>query len=140
MFYVWLGIVIVLAVVEVLTVNLTTIWFVISGLVSLILSFFTDSVLIQFAAFVIVGLILLIFTKPIFVKWFGPKYEKTNLDRIIGMKGYVTESISEDHVGAVKVDGKEWTAISQTRIEKDSPVRIKRIEGVKVVVEPITKK
>lgn len=140
MFYVWLGIVIVLAVIEALTVNLTTIWFVISGLVSLIVSFMTDSVLIQFTVFVILGFILLIFTKPIFDKWVDPKHEKTNLDRIIGMRGFVTETILEDHAGAVKVDGKEWTAISQTRIEKDSPVTIKRIMGVKLIVEPITKK
>lgn len=68
MFYVWLGVVIVLAVIEALTVNLTTIWFVMSGIVSLVISFITDSILIQFAVFVILGFILLIFTKPLFVK------------------------------------------------------------------------
>ena len=140
MFYVWLAVVIVLAIIEAITINLTTIWFVISGLVSLIISFMIDSILIQFAVFVLLGLVLLIFTKPIFVKWFGPKHEKTNLDRIIGMRGYVTETILTDCAGAVKVDGKEWTAISQTKIEKDSPVIIKKIKGVKLVVEPMINK
>lgn len=140
MFYVWLAVVIVLAIIEAITINLTTIWFVISGLVSLIISFMIDSILIQFAVFVLLGLVLLIFTKPIFVKWFGPKHEKTNLDRIIGMRGYVTETILTDRAGAVKVDGKEWTAISQTKIEKDSLVIIKKIKGVKLVVEPMINK
>lgn len=135
MFYVWLGVVIVLAVIEALTVNLTTIWFVMSGIASLVISFITDSILIQFAVFVILGFILLIFTKPLFVKKFGPKKEKTNLDRIIGMKGYVTEEIDEDHLGAVKVDGKVWTAMSHTSIPKGSSVIIQKIEGVKLVVE-----
>ena len=47
MTWIWLGIVIFLIFIEVITVGLTTVWFVISGFVSLILSLFIDSVEIQ---------------------------------------------------------------------------------------------
>ena len=39
MMYIWLAIVILLTIVELMTIHLTTIWFVTSALVSLILSF-----------------------------------------------------------------------------------------------------
>ena len=61
--------------------------------------------------------------------------EKTNLDRVIGMKGVVTENISELKVGEVKVDGKRWSAISKDFLEKGSLVRILKIKGVKLEVE-----
>ncbi len=138
MFYMWLGIIIILALIEIMTVNLTTIWFVMSGLVTLILSFVIDNILIQMFVFVVLGLILFIFTKPILMKWIHPKQEKTNLDRVIDMEGVVTEKISKRNPGEVKVDGKRWTAISDESIEKDCIVTVKKIEGVKLVVEKTT--
>ena len=138
MFYMWLGIIIILALIEIMTVNLTTIWFVMSGLVTLILSFVIDNILIQMFVFVVLGLILFIFTKPILMKWIHPKQEKTNLDRVIGMEGVVTEKISKRNPGEVKVVGKRWTAISDESIEKDCIVTVKKIEGVKLGVEKTT--
>ena len=64
-----------------------------------------------------------------------PKGEKTNLDRVIGMQGIVTEKITKTTPGEVKVDGKKWTAISNKIIEVDSIVKILDIDGVKLKVE-----
>ncbi len=135
MVWIWLGIVICLIFIEILTVNLTTIWFVASGLVSLFLSIFINNYLIQFAVFVIGGVLLLIFTKQYLVNKLNFKSVKTNLDRVIGMEGVVTEDISKNNPGEVKVDGKKWTAISNKSISKGKIVYIKRIEGVKLIVE-----
>ena len=60
MWYEWLAVIIILAFVEFLTVGLTTIWFVISGIVALLASFVIDDFAIQFAIFVILGIILLL--------------------------------------------------------------------------------
>lgn len=133
MFYFWLGLIIVLGLIEFMTVNLVSIWFIISGLLALIISFFIDSFVIQFGIFVIVGVILMITTKTSLEKKLVHK-EKTNLDRIIGMKGVVTEKIDDVTVGEVKVDGKCWSAISSTKLEKGELVRILKIKGVKLEV------
>ena len=61
--------------------------------------------------------------------------EKTNIDRIIGMKGIVTEDITKDNIGEVKVDGKRWSAYSDTDISKDEYVKILSINSVKIKVE-----
>ena len=134
MFYFWLGLIIFLAIVEAMTVNLVSIWFIISGLVALILSFITDSFMIQFGVFVVGGIILMLTTKKTLERKLVKK-EKTNFDRIIGMKGVVTEDIEELKIGEVKVDGKRWSAISEQHLKEGEKVKILKINGVKVEVK-----
>lgn len=133
--YVWLAFIIILTVIECTTVNLTTIWFVVSGLVALVISFFTDNYLIQFGVFVILGIILLVTTRPILKKVIKPKNESTNLDRVIGMDAIVTEKISKNNPGEVKVDGKRWSAYAEETIETGETVKVLKINGVKLKVE-----
>lgn len=134
MFYGWLILVIVLAVIEAITVNLTTIWFVVSGIIAMILSFFTDSITVQFAVFALFGIFLLIVTKPILKKYFHRSKIETNLDRVIGMDGLVTEKITKT-TGEVKADGKLWTAYADEEIMPDTVVKIVKRTGVKIKVE-----
>ena len=135
MVWIWLGLVVTLTLIEVLTTNLVTIWYIASALVSLILSFFIDSYLIQFSVFVILGTILLFTTRDYLVKLIVKKKEKTNLDRVIGMTGIVTEEITKKKAGEVKVDGKRWTAIADKKIKVDSTVKVLEIDGVELKVE-----
>ena len=133
----WLIIIIILTVLEMSTSGLTTIWFVMSGIVALILSFITDNYLIQFGVFVILGVILLITTRPIFQKMLREHKEATNADRLIGMTGFVTEKITKRNPGEVKVDGKRWTAVSDRVINPQTLVKVVEIEGVKLKVERV---
>lgn len=135
MFYFWLVLVTFLGILEAITINLVSIWFVISGLCSLIISFFTDNFVLQFGIFVIGGVILMILTKKNMEKRLLKNKEKTNLDRIIGMKGIVTEEIKKMDIGEVKVDGKRWSAISNKNLPKGSIVKVLKIKGVKLEVE-----
>lgn len=134
MFYIWLGIIILLTIIEILTINLATIWFVISGIIALLLSFVTDNFLIQFGVFVIVGIALLVTTRPLFEKFLKPNNEPTNIDRILGMKGEVTEEIKKNKIGEVKVDGKHWSAYSSKKLKVGTIVDIVKIDGVKLEV------
>ncbi len=137
MSYIWLGVVILLTLAECMTVGLTTIWFVISALVALLVSLLIDNFVLQFGIFVILGVILLITTRPLLLQFLKTKEEKTNFDRIIGMEGIVTEAISKNTIGEVKVDGKKWSAYSTKKIAKDSVVKILEIDGVKLKVEKV---
>lgn len=136
MFYSWLAIIVILTIIEVATINLTTIWFVASGIVSLILSFFIEDITIQLAVFTLLGIFLLVVTKPVIKKYTKQKNVPTNLDRIIGMEGIVTEEITKVS-GEVKVDGKRWTAYADETILKDTMVRVLKIHGVKIKVERV---
>lgn len=132
--YLWLLVIIVLSIIEASTANLVCIWYIVSAILTLIASLFIDNALIQFAIFVLIGTILLLSTKNLIKNKLVSK-EKTNLDRIIGARGVVTEDIEDLVIGEVLVDGKKWSAISDSPIKKGEKVKIVKIEGVKLVVE-----
>ncbi|MGM9876033.1 MAG: NfeD family protein [Bacilli bacterium] len=134
MVYMWLIIVIILGIFEMLTTNLVSIWFVISGIVTMIISLFCDNLYIQFGTFVILGVLLMPLSKKVYKKIKKDKV-KTNIDRIVGMKGIVTENITKDNIGEVKVDGKKWSAYSDTDISKDEIVKVLSISSTKIKVE-----
>ncbi len=133
----WLAIVILLGVIELVTVNLVTIWFIASALVSLLLSFFDIPFIVQFGVFVILGTILLITTRKTLQKKVDSFKQSTNLDRVIGTEGIVTEKITKHNSGEVKVDGKRWTAVADKTIQEGKIVKIIKIEGVKLIVEEV---
>lgn len=133
MVYVWFGVAVILGLIEAFTVNLVSIWFVISSLLAMIVSIFYDNIFVEIFIFVVVGIILMPFTKKIYNKI--KKNEKTNIDRIVGMKGIVTEAITVGNIGEVKVDGKKWSAYSSSDISKGEFVRILSIDSVKLKVE-----
>lgn len=101
----WLVLVIVLSFVEIATVSLVSIWFVASGIVAMILSFFIEDSAIITTIFILLGIFLLVISRPIVNKLRSKDNEKTNLDRIIGETAIVTEDIKKNVVGEVKVDG-----------------------------------
>ena len=134
MMYFWLGIIIVLGFLEAITINLVSIWFIISGFIALVLSFFVDSFVIQFGVFVVLGIILMITTRDILTRKLVHN-EKTNLDRVIGKMGIVTEEIKKHEVGEVKVLGKKWSAVSNKSFVKGDKVKVLKINGVKLEVD-----
>ena len=137
MTWIWLGIIIVLTLLELATTNLVTVWFIASAMISLILSIFINNFFIQFLVFVVLGMILLVTTRDYLLKLINNKKEKTNLDRVIGMEAIVTEEINKNKPGEVKVDGKKWTAIASKKIKVDSTVKVLEIDGVKLKVEEV---
>ncbi len=134
MWIMWLIIIVLLTILEVITINLVSVWFIISGIVSLFLSFVIDSFYVEFAVFVCLGLVLMLLTRPYLVKKLSKKKVSTNLDRVIGMEGIVTEEITKFKIGEVKVDGKKWSAISSEKIEVGKEVIVEDIDGVKLIV------
>lgn len=133
----WLIIFIFLIFVEMATVNLVSIWFAIGAIASCILSIYVDNLIIQLGCFVITSTICLILTKSIISKIKNHKITPTNLDRVIGDIGIVTENIDEFNNGEVKVDGKTWTATSKETLKVGTKVKIVSINGVKLNVKSI---
>ena len=135
MIYNWLIVAIILSIIELGTISLVSVWFIASALISLLLALLGFSFYIQLINFVILGIILLIFTRKPLLKYLNKTKQKTNADRILDMTGLVTEDIDIDQPGEVKVDGKRWTATAKEKIVKGKKVKILNIEGVKLLVE-----
>ena len=136
----WLVLVIVLSFVEIATVSLVSIWFVASGIVAMILSFFIEDTAIITTIFILLGIFLLVISRPIVNKLRSKDNEKTNLDRIIGETAIVTEDIKKNVVGEVKVDGKRWSAVSKEKCLTGDTVKVLKIDGVKLIVEKESEK
>lgn len=133
----WMVVFLGLVFLELATINLVSIWFAIGALVSFIVSLYVENVTVQIAVFVVVSAVSLLLTKKIVKKLRTREPEKTNLDRVIGKIGIVTEEITKLEPGEVKVDGKKWSAISSKKIKVGSKVEILSIDGVKLNVKEV---
>lgn len=139
MAWVWLGVLVIFAIVEASTVTLVSIWFVGGSLAALIAALLGAEIWLQVALFLAVSTILLISFRPLLKKFHQPKKVQTNAPANIGKLAIVTESIDNlQGLGAVKLSGLTWTARSESGkgIEAGTVVCVKRIEGVKLFVEP----
>ena len=115
-----------------------SIWFVAGAVAALLAAMLHASVPAQFAAFLAVSAVALAATRPLVRKLRAGKTVPTNLDRVIGQTGKVTETVdNESSTGAVYVDGKTWTARSTdgSVFPVGSLVTIAKMEGVKLFVE-----
>ena len=133
----WITTFVILAIMEMMTINLVSIWFAVGALTAAVVSLFIEDSVIQIGVFVITSAISLAITRPIVNKIKNKKIIPTNLDRVIGKVGIVTEEITRLEPGEVKVDGKRWSAISTKKIEVGRNVEILSIDGVKLHVKEV---
>ncbi|HBN83380.1 MAG TPA: NfeD family protein [Clostridiales bacterium] len=137
--YVWVGLIILFLIIEASTMGLTTIWFTIGAIFALIAAGFGWAIEVQITIFIIISLILLIFTRPIALKYLKVGHTKTNVNAIIGKTGIVIIPIPEKDRGQVKVGGQIWTAIGLDGESMDlhEEVEVVAVEGVKLIVKRI---
>jgi len=126
-------------IIEMATVGFLVFWFGIGALITMIVSLFTSSLVIQTTVFVFSSTLLLFLTRP-FVNKFTKKENEiqTNAYSIIGKRGIVLKDIDPiNGTGQVKIGTEVWSAKSSDdrKIEKGIEVEILEIEGVKVVVK-----
>ena len=138
---IWMALVIIFLVVELVTVGLTTIWLAGGALVAFILAAVGADFWIQLVAFFVVSFVLIFFTRPIAVKYLNPRRTRTNSEELIGEIIKVTRRIDNRSAeGTALAKGLEWSARAVSDdmiIEKDTLVKVIRIEGVKLIVEPV---
>ena len=137
---IWLVLLLLFAASEAVTVGLTSIWFAAGALIALIAALLGGAMWIQLTLFLAVSLLCLLAVRPLAKRHLNDKVVPTNADRIIGAEAQVTEDIDNIHgKGAVIIRGMTWSARSQDGgpISAGTMVRVLRIEGVKVFVEPI---
>lgn len=135
MFGFWFIVFVILLAIELVTVNLVTIWFAVGAIAAMIISSYSESLVLQLGIFLIVSFVSLILTKPLLKKLKKFNIEPTNTDRVIGKVGEVIKKIDENQYGEVKIFGNVWTATSDDVIDVGSRVRVLSIDGVKLIVE-----
>lgn len=140
MIYIWLAVIFLALVVEGMTAQLISIWFVPGGLAGLISGFCGAGEWIQVLIGASVTLVCLIATRPLVNRVMNSRKVETNAGRLVGQTGVVIQEIRNlDAMGQVKIQGSVWSARSENGevIPQDKTVSVLRIEGVKLIVKPL---
>ena len=137
--WIWVILVIIFSVIEGLTLGLTTIWFALSALIMVFLSFLPIPIVYQILIFLALSAVFLFFTRPIAVKKFKTGKVKTKVDSLAGLHALVTKKITEFDRGEVKLNGQIWSAKSEDNsvLEEGTRCEVVRIEGVQAIVREI---
>ena len=137
--YVWLIIAAVMAVVEIVSLSLITIWFVAGGIAAFLAGFFGADLAVQIVVFLVVSFACLALFRPLAMKHraIGESHESTP----VGQEAVVVEAISgEPGAGRVETaDHMTWAALSadSSPIEKGARVRVVDQKSVRLIVERI---
>lgn len=134
----WLGLLIVLLVIEIITVGLTSIWAAGGALAALLLNILGFTLAWQIVAFFLVTFVLLYFTRPFAVKFINTQREKTNYEGIIGKTIRIAERVDNlSQTGMAVVNGQEWTVRAEKdgiSLEPETLAKVVNISGVKLIV------
>lgn len=136
---IWLIAVAVLLVIEAATTALTTIWFAGGALAAAVGAWFGAGLVMQLVLFFAVSVVLLLFTRPLAVKYMNRGVTRTNVESLIGQTAVVTKEIRNlDQTGQVRINDIEWLARAKEEnatIPQGATVRILEVRGVKLIVE-----
>lgn len=137
----WLIAMIVLLIIEAVVPGLISIWFALGALAALVAALFHAPFWLQVVWFLVVSILTLLLTRPFVKKYVNNRVTPTNADMVIGKEAVVTEAIDNlQEKGAVRLDGKIWTARmadENAGAGVGETVRILRIEGVKLITEKL---
>ena len=131
--FIWLAVAAVMAVVEVVSFGLITMWFVIGALAAFAANLLGADLLVQ----MVVSVVCLVALRPVFVKYRdrGKQEEPTH----VGQTAVVVEDVdNEGLTGRVETDNRmTWAARSAdgSFIPQGAVVRIVGQESVKLIVE-----
>lgn len=126
---------------EIITVGFLVFWFAVAALVVCLLSLFIDSVIAQFAIFIILSTALIFLTRPLAEKLNKKDNIITNSNSIIGKEAIVKKEITNISSGQIKINGDIWTATLDSEysniVPECSTVEVVKIDGVKAIVKPV---
>ena len=137
----WFALSLVLMIFEACTLGLMCIWFAAGALITAIVTLAVDIVWVEWLIFALISGATLILVRPLIIDKVNAKVKQTNTNTVIGEKGRVEKKIDNfNGTGEVVVKGVPWSALSVSDskvIEAGTLVKIKDVQGVKLIVEEI---
>lgn len=138
-FVMWAIAILIFSVLEAITAQLVSIWFVLGSVGAIIAAACDASIFVQVSVFIVVSVLALLITRPLVKKYVRPKIQKTNADRSIGQEAVIIQQVNNlVATGQAKLGGNVWTVRSAdgSVIEEGEIVIVEEIEGVKLIVKP----
>lgn len=134
--WIWVGVIALSLIIEFVTLELVSVWFIFGGIVSLILQVCGVGYEIQIAAFIVVSIGLMLGLRKITLKWLTKNSVKTNTDALVGKSFELIDPITKNTNGSIKINGVVWSATTEdkTSIKSGVEVVITEIRGNTVIV------
>lgn len=133
----WVGLAVVLGIVEVTTLDLTFAMLAVGALAGAATGLVTDNLVLQAAVALVVAVAMLAVVRPIALRHLRtPLAIRTGTAALVGERGLVMAPVTA-HGGQVKVKGEVWSARTfdpADTIEAGHSVEIVQIDGATVVV------
>lgn len=135
---IWAILMVVFVVIEVVTIQLVSIWLAAGAFITLVVTCLCDiSFIAQLGIFTLSSAVLLAVTVPFLRKRLDKVHIATNAELDIGKTAVVIEEINPDsNTGRVTLNGVDWNAVSENGniISKDSIVIVTQVKGSKLIV------
>lgn len=135
----WLAVGVVFLIVELLTTALVSIWFVPSAIITCLLSFVVDNLLIQIAIFVALSAVFMVVCRKIYNKHIKkPVDDVDQNEKLIGKTAKVAED-TNGISGRILVGDVYWKAVSENGdiIPKGETVKVKSVNGTTLVINKL---
>lgn len=136
MLWIWLGVIVVSAIVEFTSFQMVSIWFTAGGIAAIIPFAAGADYWVQILVFLVVSFVFLFCFRRIALKWLMKNMkEKTNSEALIGVRVRLTSDLAEDHPATATIGDVVWTIVGKdgfTALE-GTHVIISDIDGNKLV-------
>lgn len=138
MIWVWLGVTALSLILEFVTMEMASIWFVAGGIIGMILAACGVGWEIQLIVFILVSMILLLSLRKIALNvLLKNSNAKTNANAEVGKKFKLLSDITDEEPGTIKINDVIWKVVSLdgSKIKKGAVVEIVEIKGNKYIVK-----
>lgn len=139
----WLAVFILLLLVEAGTMALTTVWFAVGAFGAILVSLLGVPLWVEILVFLALSFVILFFYRPLAIKYVNSRRIRTNVEDLVGKEGKITEKVDNlSQSGRMLLKGMDWAARTESdesTIEVGTIVRVLKVEGVRLIVEPVQK-
>ncbi len=136
MIIIWSVVIAATLLLEFFTVDFFSCCFSLAAIIALILAACEVELVWQILTFFIVAIVAIIGTRPLVKKFLKKPAISTNVDQYFGKKVRLLADVVEGK-SSIKINDVVWTAVCDAELKKDDFVTIERVEGNKMIVQPV---
>ena len=135
--YIWLAVTAAALILEFVTADVVSVWFVGGGLVAMLLAGLGLDWYVHVPAFIVVSFAMMLCFRRLVMKKLNKDEIKTNAETAIGKEYELLTPIGFNQAGSIKINGVVWSAVTEdenAEIPAGTKVILERIEGNKYIV------
>ena len=133
---IWIFVAVIFIILELITATFFLVWFGVGSLVAAVLNYFGFDIYVQFSAFAIVSVILILSTRKFANRITPDSSKKTTAERLIGKTAKVERQI-DDNTYVVNVSGEEWSAHTNDSVNVGENVKVVGINSIILIIEKL---